>query len=186
MKFIFNTIYYLFIVAIMAIAILLLSSLIPMPGNFKVKVVKSGSMEPYIKTGGIVVIIPSSSYEVGDVITFGKDTKTQIPTTHRIVKIEGDGPLRTFTTKGDANDAEDPSVTRLADIEGKLLFTVPYLGYVLDFAKKPLGFALLVGVPALVIIIDEIGKIIREIRLMRRKKQSLNATEETQQQNKIV
>ena len=61
------------------------------------------------------------------------------------------------------------------------MFTVPYLGYVLDFAKRPIGFVLLVGVPALIIIFDEIGKIIREIKLMRRKKQLSNATTEEQQ-----
>lgn len=175
MKFLFNTIYYIIIAGVMVIALLLLTTLVPIPGNFKIKIVKSGSMEPYIKTGGIVVIKPSDSYNIGDVITFGKDTKTQIPTTHRIVKIDGSGPLRTFTTKGDANDSEDPQVTRLTEISGKVLFTVPYLGFVLDFAKKPLGFFLLVGVPALAIIFDEIMKIISEIRLMRRKKQ-LNET----------
>ncbi len=171
MKLILNTIYYLFIAGIMVIALLLVTTLVPIPGNFKVKVVKSGSMEPYIKTGGIVVIAPKTSYEVGDVITFGKDTKTQIPTTHRVVSIDGTGPLRTFTTKGDANDAEDPQVTRLSDISGKVILTVPYLGFILDFAKKPLGFALLVGVPALAIIVDELGKILKEIRTIRRKKQ---------------
>ena len=178
MKFLFNVLYYIFVIAIMAVALLLLPSLVPIPGNFKVKVVKSGSMEPYIKTGGIVVIRPESTYGVGDVITFGKDTKTQIPTTHRIVTIDGSGPLRTFTTKGDANEEADPTVTRLSDIGGKVLFTVPYLGYILDFAKKPIGFALLVGVPAVVIILDEIGKIIKEIKAIRRKKQQLNAERE--------
>ena len=135
-----------------------------------------------MRTGGIVIITPSDSYAVGDVITFGKDTKTQIPTTHRIVAIDGQGAQRMFSTKGDANEEADPTPTRLPDVDGKVLFTVPYLGYILDFAKKPLGFVLLVGVPAVLIILDEIGKIIREIKLIRRKKLQ-NATEE-QQQNK--
>ena len=185
MKFLFNVLYYLFITAIMAVALLLLSSLVPIPGNFKVKVVKSGSMEPYIKTGGIVVIRPEGTYSIGDVVTFGKDTKTQIPTTHRIVNINGTGPLRTFTTKGDANEEADPVVTRLSDISGKVVLTMPYLGYILDFAKKPLGFVLLVGVPALMIIVDEIGKIVKEIKLIRRKKQQLNA-ENNEQRNTTV
>lgn len=182
MKFLFNFLYYTFVAGIMLIALLLLTTLFPIPGNLKVKVVKSGSMEPYIKTGGIVVIKPSTSYNVGDVITFGKDTKTQIPTTHRIIKINGDGPLRTFTTKGDANDTEDPQVTRLTDISGKVIVTVPYLGFVLDFAKKPIGFGLLVGIPALAIIFDEVMKILGEIKAMRRKK-ILNATDQTEQNN---
>lgn len=178
MKFLFNLIYYTFVVAILAIAIMLLATLVPIPGNFKIKVVKSGSMEPYIKTGGIVVIKPSSDYTLNDVITFGKDTKTQIPTTHRIVAIDGTGPLRTFTTKGDANESEDPSPTRLSEISGKVIFTMPYLGYVLDFAKKPIGFFLLVGVPAIAIILEEIMKIFSEIKNMRKRKIQNESTPE--------
>ena len=175
MKLLFKTIYGIFVAAIVLIGLLLLTTIVPIPGNFKVKVVKSGSMEPAIKTGGIVVIHPSSEYNVGDVITFGKDTKTQIPTTHRIVSIDGTGPLRSFQTKGDNNDAVDPSPTHLSEISGKMLFTVPYVGYILDMAKKPIGFALLVGLPALIIIYDEIMKIVREYKRLRaRKKESSN------------
>lgn len=182
MKVIFNSLYYFFVSLVMLVALLLLASLAPISGNYKVKVVKSGSMEPAIKTGGIVVIKPSKTYIVGDIITFGQDTKTQIPTTHRIVSKDGTGPQITFRTKGDANDAEDPAPAKLADVKGRVILTVPYLGYVLDFAKKPIGFALLVGVPAVIIILDELGKILREIRLMRRKK-LLNETEDNQQSN---
>lgn len=170
MRYIFNSLYYFFVAVVMLIALLLLTTLAPIPGNFEVKVVKSGSMEPYIKTGGIVVIKPSTTYVVGDVITFGQDTKTQIPTTHRIVSVEGAGSQQHFTTKGDANDANDPSTTKLSEIKGKVVLTLPYIGFILDFAKKPIGFGLLVGVPALIIIVDELGKILKEVRLMRRKK----------------
>lgn len=177
MKFLFNFVYYIFVVGILLLALLLLTTLVPVPGNLKVKVVKSGSMEPYIKTGGIVVIKPSGTYKVGDVVTFGEDTKTQIPTTHRIISIEGEGALQEFVTKGDANDTEDPETTKLSEIRGKVILTVPYLGFVLDFAKRPLGFGILVGIPALVIILEEIGKIISEIKAIRRKKH-LNETEQ--------
>jgi signal peptidase len=181
MKIIFNTIYYLFIFSVVAIALLLLATIVPIPGNLKAKIVQSGSMEPAIKTGGLVFIVEEPSYEVGDIVTFGADTKTQVPTTHRIVAINGTGPLRTFSTKGDANDSPDPTTTRLADIHGKVVFSLPYLGYVLDFARKPLGFALLVGVPAVIIILDEIVKIFREVSLMRRKK-LLNEKKHQEQQ----
>ena len=180
MKVIFNLIYYLFIVAIIAIAVLLLATMIPIPGNIRAKIVQSGSMEPAIHTGAVVFIRPEAMYGVGDVITFGKDTKTQIPTTHRIVEINGSGPLQSFVTKGDANDDPDPTVTHLSDIHGKVIFSVPYLGFVLDFARKPLGFVILVGVPAIIIILDEIGKIVREVSKIRQKKIQ-NVTKENQQ-----
>lgn len=176
MKFILNFFYYVFVSFVLGIALLLLSTILPITGNFKVKVVQSGSMEPTIKTGGVIIIHPRETYGVGDIVTFGLDTKTQIPTTHRIIEVKGDGPLRTFTTQGDANDGPDPAVIRLSDIHGKVIFDLPYLGYLLDFAKKPTGFMLLVGVPAFLIIFDEIGKIIKEIRRIRRKGQ-INVTE---------
>lgn len=170
MKSIFNTAYYVFISCIVLIALLLLATIVPIPGNIKAKIVKSGSMEPTIKTGDLVLIIPSNSYEVGDIITFGPDTKTQIPTTHRIVSVNGDGPFRIFETKGDANNAPDPTGTRLSEVSGKVFMSIPYLGFLLDFAKKPIGFILLIGVPSMFIIIDEIMKVFREIVLIKRKK----------------
>ena len=154
--------------------------MLPIPGNYKIKIVQSGSMEPTIQTGGIVVDKPESAYHVGDIVTFGLDTKTQVPTTHRIIAI-GSGPNPVYTTKGDANDAADPTNTHLSDIHGKVILTVPYVGYLLDFARKPLGFVLLVGVPAALIIMDELGKIIREILIIRRRKSLAKATYATPQ-----
>ncbi len=160
MKIFLNILHYALVLAIAAVALLVLASLTPI-AHFKVKIVKSGSMEPAIMTGGIVVDRPASAYAVGDIITFGPDTKTQIPTTHRIIAVEGEGASAVYTTKGDANDAPDQANIRFSDIHGKMLFTVPYLGFVLDFARKPIGFALLVGLPALFVILDEVTKMVR-------------------------
>lgn len=169
MKIIFNTIYYLTIGAVGLLGLLLVSTLIPIPGNFEAKVVKSGSMEPTIHVGSIVVIKPESSYQVGDVVTFGADTKTQIPTTHRIVAIEGQGSGAVYQTKGDANDSPDNVVVHRSDIHGKEILTVPYLGYVLAFARTKWGFLLLVGLPALLVFFEEGKNIILEIKRMRRR-----------------
>lgn len=170
MKFLFNSIYYIFVITILSLAMLLVASLIPIPGNYKIKIVKSGSMEPAIKTGAVVVIKPSDVYRIGDIITFGEDTKTQIPTTHRIIDTEGSGQNQLFQTKGDANDSEDPRPVSVSEVSGKVILDVPYLGYVLDFAKRPMGFVLLVGIPAVVVIIDEIMKIVSEVKRIKRKK----------------
>ena len=85
MKKLFKIIYYLLITAIIAVALLLTVSIFPIPGNYDVKVVLSGSMEPAIRVGSIIVIKPTDVYGTGDIITYGKDTKTEVPTTHRII-----------------------------------------------------------------------------------------------------
>lgn len=78
------------------------------------------------------------------------------------MRVEGDEIF--FKTQGDAND--DPDITELKEgaIAGKVLITIPFLGYLIDFAKKPMGFAMLVIIPVAIVIIDEIRKILAEIK----------------------
>ena len=168
MKVLFNTAYYLFLAAVLAIGLLLIGSLVPIPGNIEVKIVQSGSMEPSIKVGSIVVVKPSDSYAVNDVITFGEDTREEIPTTHRIISERIEGGVALYTTKGDANSSVDPQEIREDEIIGKVLLDIPFLGFILDFARQPLGFVLIIGVPAALVIFDEAAKIWKEIRKIRR------------------
>jgi signal peptidase I len=169
--------YQVFYIAIIAIIAFLLFALFPIKGNYQIKIVKSGSMEPDIHTGSIVVIKPSTNYTVGDVVTFGKDTKTNIPTTHRIVSSRAIEGVILFTTKGDANEDPDPSEIRQSDIHGKVLFDIPFFGYIIDLARKPLGFAVFVILPALIVIYDEGIKIFREIKRMKKLKVLKNPEE---------
>jgi signal peptidase len=155
---------YAFYAAVGLIVLLLLSSALPIPGGIKTFVVQSGSMEPSIKTGGIVVVKPMDSYAVGDVITFGPRTKTKPPTTHRIMEVKEDG---NFLTKGDANEDEDMRTVSRYEVIGRVLFSVPYLGYAVATAQKPWGFVLIIGIPAAIIIWEEAGKIWIEIKKKR-------------------
>lgn len=161
---IFKTIYYIFLAFIVIIAVLLIVSVFPITGNIKFMVVKSGSMEPAIKMGSIVAVKPSDDYKIGDVITFGPYTKTKAPTTHRIYDIKVVDSQPVYITKGDANNAPDQREVQKKDVVGKVLFSASYIGYAVDFAKKPMGFALIIIVPAAIIIFDEIKKIIQEVK----------------------
>lgn len=167
MKFLATTLYTILIIFLICVAGVFMASIVPIPGHISIKIVKSGSMEPSIHVGSIVVIKPENRYQVGDVITFGADTQTQIPTTHRIIAIGAENGATMFTTKGDANEDPDANRTPLSEVQGKVQFTVPYAGYVLDFAKKPMGFTLMIAIPAAIIIVDELMRIINEVRTMR-------------------
>lgn len=155
--------YYAFMTAVVALGLLLVASLVPVPGNVEVKIVQSGSMAPTITTGSTVIVRPTGDYQTGDIITYGPDTPTQVPTTHRIISSTSTDTGVVYTTKGDANDSPDPQPVREDEIIGEVLLSVTYLGYLLDFARQPVGFALLVGLPAAIIIIDELAVIYREI-----------------------
>jgi signal peptidase I len=141
---------------------------IPGQGTLDVKIVKSGSMEPTINTGGVVLIHERASYGVGDVVTF-ESRGADIPTTHRIIgtEVAPDGGTY-FVTKGDANEERDVELLAEGDIIGTILLDVPYIGFILDFARQPVGFALLIGLPALLIIIDEVEKLWKAYRNRKR------------------
>jgi signal peptidase len=175
MKFVFKLIYYLFIGGVLVIAALLAFSFVPIPGNYKVLVVQSGSMEPAIKTGGIVVSKPQESYQVGDVISYlDRESKKNI--THRIYSVEESaGGVSSYITKGDANNAPDPQAITNDRIVGKVIFTLPYVGYAVDTVKKPYGFLAIIIIPAAIIILDELRKIFLEIIKLRKNKQNISA-----------
>ena len=176
---ILKILYYVFLGFIVLVAILLIVSVFPInlsfggqAGNIKFMIVQSGSMEPNIKLGSIVLVKPVDDYKIGDVITFGPYSKTKAPTTHRIydIKVEGGAPV--YITKGDANNAPDQREIAKRDVLGKVLFSVPYVGFAVDFAKKPMGFVLIIGIPAVIIISDEVKKIIREVKKTKETKES--------------
>ncbi len=170
MKIISKLFYTVFVLLLLGVAGLFLASLLPIPGNVQIKIVKSGSMEPAIKTGSIVIVKPQAAYAVGDIITFGEDTGAQIPTTHRVVAIGGNFSNVFYMTKGDANEEADNVQIAQSDVEGRVIATIPFAGYVLDFAKKPLGFTLMIAIPASIIILDELLRIFQEVRSLRRKR----------------
>lgn len=149
-----------FIYLALALAML---AVLNLPGGWQLFAVQSGSMEPAIKTGSLVVVHPAADYQVGEVITF-KNAPT--PTTHRIQNIsEG-----IYMTKGDANDAPDSEPVRQEQILGKVAFLAPYLGYPVTLAKSKEGFLMLIVIPATLIIYSEILNIKTEIEKIKKKK----------------
>ena len=176
----FKVLTYAFYIAIAVVAIFLLASMVPVAG-IKTFIVQSGSMEPAISTGSVVVVKSSDTYHVGDVITFGPRSKTKSPTTHRIVEVKEDG---NFVTRGDANNAEDMRTVSRFEVIGKVLFSVPYVGYAVAAAQKPWGFGLIIVLPAVIIIWEEAQKIWMEMKKKKDYKQRvekrftpLNSTE---------
>jgi signal peptidase I len=170
MKNIYKIIYWIFITAILLVACMLVISIFPITGNIKFLTVLSGSMEPAIHTGSVVVVKPMGEYAVGDVITFGPNTRTKPPTTHRVVEVKDSNGQISFVTKGDANNAPDQTAIVKNQVIGKVVFDVPYAGYAITAARKPLGFLLIIVLPALLVIIDELQNIWREIKKRRVKK----------------
>ena len=121
--------------------------------GWRVDAVLSGSMEPQLKVGSVVVICPvePETIAVGDIIAFHPMGVDETMVSHRVMGIEEGTPLY-FRTRGDANEDADPSAVPAQNVVGKIRFHIPYLGYITQFVKTPLGFVLALVIPGLIII----------------------------------
>lgn len=96
------------------------------------EIVISGSMEPEIKTGSIAFISKNIDYEnikEGDIISYDLG-KTKV--LHRVINKTKEGLI----TKGDNNDVVDFGIVTESQINGKYLFSIPLLGYMILFISK--------------------------------------------------
>ena len=118
--------------------------------------VLSGSMEPAYHVGSLIYVqkVDPATLEVGDPLTYRMPDGTVV--THRIIEVLEDGGLeRRFRTQGDANETVD-GITPAASVIGKATFSVPYLGYISNYLKNPVGLICVVGTSAVVLIISTV------------------------------
>ena len=130
---------------------------------YEVLVVRSGSMEPAISTGGVVIVDRNARNPVvGTIASFRQLDGTMV--THRVVAMDG----ARYVTRGDANRAND-SVTRPATaVYGSVVFALPIVGYVVHLLGQPVAFlVLLVGTGGF-LIVDRLRAIALEVDRIRR------------------
>lgn len=130
-------------------------------GN-KLYAVLSGSMEPSIPIGSLIVVrnVDTDRLMTKDVITFNHLDSGKI-ITHRIIKITENGNERYFTTRGDANDTNDFESVKYVNVIGKVVFTIPFVGSVIDFANTKNGMLFLVIIPGFLLLVLEIQKLFK-------------------------
>ncbi len=142
-------------------------------------VVKSGSMsgsqEGHIEVGDLIFVGPveAKTLQVGDVIAYKEG---RIVVTHRITAIQTDeeGKLQ-FTTKGDANNAEDQNPVSEENLVGIYKTRIPKVGDFAMFLQTPLGMVLFIGVPVMGFIVYDIIRRQRYARRERRNSEALEA-----------
>jgi signal peptidase I len=143
--------------------------------GIQLKAVLSGSMEPEFDRGSVIAVKSGGDmtrFEKGDVITFMRDEKTYI--THRVIGVKKDGEQVFYKTKGDNNEDPDSSPVWSGQVVAEYTgFTVPYIGYFVNFAKSKEGTAAILFVPGILLIIYAIHLIksaLAEMASNRRKK----------------
>lgn len=106
---------------------------VPMPFGVGASVVLSGSMEPALSVGDLLIIRQQPAYETGDIVVFQCGS---MPVVHRIVDISGD----LVTTRGDANNVDDEPIP-VGAVKGAVVAVVPVLGHMILALKGPAAMA---------------------------------------------
>ncbi len=99
--------------------------------------VLSGSMEPEFYPGDIVITKHKNKtdIQVNDIVTY-RDSEGVI-ITHRIMEETEEG----YITKGDNNNVEDAEILTTDNIIGEVKFSIPKVGYIMNFLSKPMVVA---------------------------------------------
>ena len=111
--------------------------------------VATPSMADEIPEGSLVFVREAESYGKGDIINAPLPSGGTF--THRIIEIDSERQL--VYTKGDSNPSADPLPTSVQNINGKVVFSVPYLGMLsLNFNSTTIIFVLAAVLLVLIVI----------------------------------
>jgi signal peptidase len=95
-------------------------------------VIATGSMEPKIRPGDMVLIEKITNMEdvnrleAGDIIQFKREG---VLISHRIIEIVEEKKVKNFRTKGDNNSGPDMGMVKPEDLKGKIKYVVPKVGW---------------------------------------------------------
>jgi len=127
------------------------------PDFFGIKpfVVLSGSMEPEILVGDLVIVqnVDPANLKANDVISF-RDGESVV--THRIMELTETEGAPAFITRGDANNSDDTKPVTYEQVEGIYLFKINGVGNLAMFMQTPMGLLVFVGIPLCAFILYDI------------------------------
>ncbi len=105
-------------------------------------VVNGLSMQPTYYTGDLILVKGvenKSTIQVNDVIVYYQSSLNEL-VIHRVVTVIHVGNQVQFKTQGDnplTNPLPDPWIVRESDLDGVVLYRIPYVGSVFEFMTSP-------------------------------------------------
>ena len=148
--------------AVVAAAVaLILAVALPLAFGARPHTVLTGSMEPSIAAGDVVINARISPLDarIGDVVTFRDPEDQSRLITHRVQRIRRSGSHLWFITQGDANNTTERWRIAADGELGRVAYAIPWIGHVAVLAHTPWGLALLLVVPLLLLAGDELRRI---------------------------
>lgn len=145
-------------------------------GGYATLEVVSGSMEPTIQTGDLIIINQEKKdYKENDIITFIDVNGSFV--THRIVGKSSRG----YLTKGDANKSVDPGYVRKEKIVGTYVFKINKFGYVVKSIQNPITLVLIFIIGVMACVVISIDKDFSHQEMSEEEKEFLKRKEEEKQ-----
>jgi signal peptidase I len=148
-----------FVAALAALVLALAASVAPRALGFGTVAVMSGSMGRDAPTGSLVLGRWKAGGDVrtGDVIVARRDRSA--PVLHRVISVGDENGRLVVRTKGDANPNADPEPYALPSRVLAKEYVVPLLGYLVAFVKAPMGFMLLIALPAIALAASSVYRV---------------------------
>lgn len=115
--------------------------------------VLSGSMEPELSVGDLVIVkaISPDEIQVGDIVTYYPTTSKEVTVTHRVLRTMLQDGQVIVETKGDASPQADPTFNSTAVI-GVVIFHIPMLGGIISGIRSNPILALIFFVLVIILI----------------------------------
>ena len=149
----------------------------------------SPSMTPDIQVYDVVFVVKKDPQEIqiGDIISYYSTNSYfgSTPITHRVVEKFNTNNGITFRTQGDANPVPDDEIIMSDKVIGTVRFVIPQLGRIQFFLASKGGWFIAILIPALGIIIYDIMKLIKLIKV-KNKMENMKKLEVEETQQKTI
>lgn len=163
-------IFYVIAVLILILLMLVLAQVVmtrkngepPRVFGYGIFLMTNDSMGETIREGEALLVqqLDGDDYRIGDVITYkeGVDAAGKIVIdSHRIVDVQWIDGERAFLTRADTeSEGADAKIRMEADVYGKVVRVMPWLGSFFTYLRTPFGLVTCVAVPLGVLLILEI------------------------------
>ena len=166
-----NNIVFYSVLTIVVLAVYVIvgsSNSVVAPFGYSTYAVLSGSMEPDIRIGSLVIVkkVDAENIEVGNDITFVNSERKTV--THRVVEIHEDymgSGVRGFVTKGIRNPMPDKDIVYADNIRGVVRGNIQHIGRVGSYIKEHPFYIVFAG-----ILLIALGYVLRYLNKTKRPK----------------
>ena len=129
-------------------------------------IVQSASMVPALQKGDLLITDPikDQRFVRGEIVSYRLATDPNVIVSHRLVDI--DRSKHKLVTAGDALNSRDQPIAE-SQVIGRARYLLPGFGRFLSILRRPLVLAVVIYLPAVILLYIELVRVIRHLRTPR-------------------